>query len=317
MRVSRTIVALLCGLFVLWAASGSAAVPIDGIAAIVGGEVIARSELDRLLLRQTDAANAGANVGTQDPEARRKALLEQMIDRRLIFREATRRNLQPTDADIEAALDDIQKRNNLEGRQALQTAITQDGRLSWTEYLDDLRHQMALFRLTGGQTRDVVVGPDEARAYYDAHAAQFMTAGEINLDQIRLRPRPIDATGHSDLQQRVAAARTAAQSGAELDLLAKEYGAEVIDLGAVNPNDLAPQIAERVASLPEGGISEPLTTDAGAIDLFRIRSRRPPQPIPFETSAPAATERLLAEKRATAQAAWLKSLRAATHIELR
>jgi len=307
-----TIVTLLCGLFVLWATNSAAAVTIDGIAATVGGEAITQSELDRRLFRQTDA-------GMQDPQARRKAILEQAIDRRLVLREATRRNLQPTDADIDAALDDIQKRNNLEDRQALQAAITQGGRLSWKEYLDDLRHQVTLFRLTSGQIREVTVSPDEARAYYDAHTAQFMTAGEIHLDQIRFRPLSTDApnpTGPSDLQQRVAAVRAAVRNGEEITRVAGQYAAEAIDLGAVDPNDLAPQIAERVASLSEGETSEPLVTDSG-IDLFRIRSRRPPQPIPFEISAPVVTEFLLAEKRAAAQAAWLKSLRDATHIEFR
>ena len=310
-----TIVTLLCGLFALWATNVVAALPIDGVAAVVGGEVITRSEIDRLLLRQPAAADAGA----QDPKTRGRAILEQIIDRRLILQEATRRNLQPTDADIEAALDDIQKRNHLEDRQALQAAITQGGRLSWKDYLDDLRRQDALFRLTGGQIREVTVGPEEARAYYDTHRAQFMTADEIHLDQIRFRPLSTDATnptGTSDPRQRAEAVRAAMQNGGDIDLLAGQYAAEVIDLGVVDPNDLAPRIAERVASLSEGETSEPLATDFG-VDLFRVRSRRPPQPIPFETSAPTITELLLAEKRAAVQAAWLKSLRDATYIERR
>jgi len=309
------ILTLLYGLLVLWTTSSSAAVTIDGVAAVVGDEVITRSELDRLLLRRP----AAADVETQDSQARRKALLEQLINRRLVLREATRRNLQPTDIDIETALDDIQKQNHLENRQALQAAITQDGHLSWKEYLDDLRHHLALLRLTGERIREITVSLDEARAYYDTHAEQFMTAGEIHLDRIRFRSLPTDhpnPTGPSDLQRRVAAVRTAVQNGGDIHLIAAQYAAESIDLGAVNPNDLAPHIAERVVSLSEGEMSEPVTTDSG-VDLFRVRNRRPPQPIPFEISAPAITELLLAEKRAAAQAEWLKSLRDTTYIELR
>ena len=311
-----TIMALLSGLLVLWAASGAAAVPIDGIAAIVGGEVISKSELERLLPRQAD----GTVAVVQPPQDIRKVVLEQIIDRRLILREATRRNIQPTDADIEAALDDIQKRNNLESRQALQNVIMQEGRLSWQAYIDDLRHQVSLFRLVGGQMREVTVASDETRVYYEAHREKFMTADEIHLDRIRFRPLPTDTpppqAGPSALQQRVDVARTALQNGAVLNVLVEKYGAEVTDLGTVNPKDLAPQITERVGSLLEGETSEPLPSDSG-IDLFRIRSRRPPQPIPFEESVPAITEFLLAEKRAAVQTSWLQSLRNTTRIEIR
>ena len=295
---------------VLVSATVAEAVVIDRVAAIVGNEVITQGDVDHLAQREVVM-----NVKNPTP---REMLLARLIDRKLILREAKRRGMRISDADVEAALDEIQARNHLPDRAALQQAVTQNGAFSWEDYLEDLKSQMALPRLVGGAIQDVNVTEDAVRAYYDAHPERFLEPEEVHLEQMLFRaPAPSD--GPPQTEGTTAAARAqeamrAAQAGEAFDALAKRLGAEWDHLGKFKAEDLAPEISRVVFALAAGEVSVPIETDLGW-HLFQVTEKTPPQTQPFVDSARLIHDILIAEGHATAQDAWLKSLRETTHVQ--
>ncbi len=274
-------------------------VRLDGVVAVVGGDAITQGEVDRWV--HSAPAQPGKPVDRAD-------VLRHLVDKKVVLKEAERRGFRPTEADIDAALDDVQRRNGLPDRQALKGVITAEGLVQWDNYLDDIRYQMTLLRLSGEKLSEVTVTPEEARRDYDAHLDRWMTEEEVHLDQILFR----DPDGLA----RSGAAMQSLENGMAFESLAQAHGAEVTNLGRLKLADLSPEIQAAMPALSVGGISPPIPTDGG-VRRFRVREKIAPQPRAFEEVAPMVHRRLLTEKQAAAQAAWLVELRQTIHVEIR
>jgi parvulin-like peptidyl-prolyl isomerase len=274
-------------------------VRLDGVVAVVGGDAITQGEVDRWVY--------SAPARPEKPVDRAE-VLRRLVDKKVVLKEAERRGFRPTEADIDAALDDVQRRNGLPDRQALKNVITAEGVVLWDDYLDDIRYQMTLLRLSGEKLAEVGVTQEEARRDYDAHLDRWMTEEEVHLDQLLFR----DPGG----PVRAGAAMQSLENGMPFESLAQAHGAEATDLGRLKLADLSPEIQAAMPALPVGGISPPIPTDGG-VRRFRVRERFAPQPRTFEEVEPRVHQRLLSEKQAAAQAAWLAELRQTIHVEIR
>jgi peptidyl-prolyl cis-trans isomerase SurA len=156
---------------------------IDRVAAVVNGEVVTFSELvarSGTEYRRADAMPPGASRD----RARAKALqsaFDQVVAERLVEGEAKTLGIEVTEAQIDAAVDDVKKRNNLSD-EMLKQALASEG-LDLKAYRERLRKDFENHLLIMAKVQNrVKVSDDDIRGYYQSHLSEF--AGE---EQVKLR----------------------------------------------------------------------------------------------------------------------------------
>jgi len=156
---------------------------VDRVAAVVNGDVITLSELTQ---------RAGAEYrramdmppGPARDQARSKALrtaYEGVLAERLVENEVKTLGIEVTEAQIDGAIEDVKKRNNLSD-DVLKQALAAEG-MTMTAYRARLRKDFENHLLIAAKVQNrVKVTDDDVKGYYQSHLSEF--AGE---DQVKLR----------------------------------------------------------------------------------------------------------------------------------
>ena len=154
-------------------ASGS--VVVDRVVAVVNGEIITLSDLQR-----EEALNKKSERKLDE-----RNILEDMIDRKLQIGAAKRAGMDVTEKELADAITDISKRNNMDAKQ-FEAALAKEG-LTLDQYKIDLREQMTLSRMFNKYVRSTIaVDEAEARAFYHKNIKNYTLPEEIHVRQIFL-----------------------------------------------------------------------------------------------------------------------------------
>jgi peptidyl-prolyl cis-trans isomerase SurA len=156
---------------------------VDRVAAIVNGDVITLSELiERAGAEYWRAVDMPA--GPARDQARLKALrtaYDAVLTERLVEGEVKNLGIEVTETQLDAAIDDVKKRNNLTDANFNQ-ALAAEG-LSVASYRARLRKDFENHLLISAKVQNrVKVSDDDVKAYYASHRSEF--AGD---DQVKLR----------------------------------------------------------------------------------------------------------------------------------
>lgn len=136
---------------------------IDKVLVVVNDDVITESEFQQTLTRiKTDLAARGGDMPPE--EQLRQRVLERMILQEIQLQLAERAGIQVTEADVDAAMADIARRNNMSVDQ-LRVAMRQEG-IDYDLLRENIRTQMVTQRLAESRVaRDVVVTDEEVEAF--------------------------------------------------------------------------------------------------------------------------------------------------------
>jgi peptidyl-prolyl cis-trans isomerase SurA len=175
-------VPLLVSLAVLAAAPGDRRL-VDRVAALVNGEVVTLSELVARSGAEYRRADAMPPGPARD-KARAKALqdaFDLVVAERLVEAEVKNLGIEVTEAQIDGAIDDVKKRNNLSD-DTLRQALASEG-MDVKTYRARLRKDFENHLLIMAKVQNrVKVSDDDVRNYYQSHPQEF--AGD---DQVKLR----------------------------------------------------------------------------------------------------------------------------------
>jgi peptidyl-prolyl cis-trans isomerase SurA len=255
------------------AAFGDGRQLVDGIAAVVGDQVILESEVDEeLYLYQ---ARAGGEV-TSDEEAlaKRDEILREMVDEMLLVAKAKRDTitLDPgeLDAEITRRLADLRARHGSE--EAFQAALAKEG---FTEadlkktYSDDIERRLLAQKVVDKEVRPRVdVTWAEVTAYYNEHTAEVGAVPEgYEVAGILITPR-VSEDAKKAAYARLAEVRARLDRGEAFEDLAKQYsddpsGANGGDLGTFGRGAMVPEFEEAAFALNPGETSGVVTTRFG------------------------------------------------------
>ena len=287
------------------AASGS--VVVDRVVAVVNNEIITMSDLQRELAK-------GSVVKDE------RLLLEEMIDRKLQMAAAKQDGMDVSERELDEAIADIRKRNNMDPAQ-LEQALAQEG-LTLTQYRSDLREQITLSRLFNKYIRTgIALDEAEVRAYYDQNQTQFQMPEEIRVRHL------VVAVPAGASPDRVAAARAKAEgllarlrSGEDLVKLIRESSDGPTakldgDLGFLQRGQAIPEIEEAARDLKPGELAGPVRTGDG-FQIIRLEEVRTPVR-PYEQVKDDISKQLYEQKMENTYRTWLQSLRSESHIENR
>jgi parvulin-like peptidyl-prolyl isomerase len=287
-------------------AAAGASVVIDRVVAVVNGEIITLSDLQR----------EGAVKKVHDE----RLLLDDMIDRKLQMAAAKRAGLDVTDKELAEAVAEIMKRNGVDARQ-FEAALAKEG-LTQEQYKSELREQMTLSRTFNKFVRSgLAVDEAETRGFYDRNKKDYVLPEEIRVRQIYFRlPEKATTARTAEAKEKATAALARAKKGEDFVGLVKELSegenaALGGDLGFMQRDQMISEIEEAVRTLKPGEIAGPVPA-AGGYNILKLEEVRSPVK-PYEKVKDEITRMLYEQKMENSYRSWLQTLRSDSNIENR
>jgi len=311
-------VALLAGILCCVVLAPAWAETVSRIAAVVNGEIITTFELDQAL--NTQLAKAEKKPSSAQIGALRKELLSRLIEEELVQQRIRALKLQVSDEEVENAILDVQKQNQLT-REQLEQAVQAQG-LTFEAYRENLRKQILRYKLVGQEVRSKVdVSEREVRDYYRAHLEDYRLAPTVTLSAMTF-PLP-EKAGAAEREAIRNAAREALgrlRKGEALDQVAGAYrdrfGATGGPLGSFAEGELTPEFAKAVTGVEKGGLGSLAETDK-AIVLLKVDDRDPGGLRQFEAVRAEITQTLMDQKTDGRIKEWTQSLKQKAFIDIR
>jgi len=145
------------------------------------------------------------------------------------------------------------------------------------------------------------VTEEEIRRYFDEHGTEFQEPEQVHCAQIVVK-------GLDEIKR----IQTQVRAGKKFADLARRYSLSADakvggDLGFFPRGVMPPQFDEVAFKLGVGQVSEVVTTDFG-FHLFKVLEKKPPRKFELAEVRAKVEEKLLKDKRALAQAEYLKGL---------
>jgi len=262
--------AWVVGLTLMTSLSVSAEV-VDRTVAIVGKEVILKSDVYELLAHPTSAGKTAEDA------------LSFLIDKAVLQEDCKQNGNYPSDAEIKQAVVEVQKQNHLPDEAALIAALQRNG-TSFTAYKAQLGVELCKSRIVHGKIRPRVnISDDDVKLAFE----QQNKGKNVKL---RLRDMQISAARNSAA---VPKAKKLAEEiynqlnkGGESweDVLAKakKSGLKVAseELGVLARSDLDPSVSDIVFTEAAGNYRGPVQTDEG-FHVLEVQERVQGQETPL------------------------------------
>ncbi|HEY1414001.1 MAG TPA: peptidylprolyl isomerase, partial [Rhodopila sp.] len=242
------------------------------IAAVVNGDVISNADIANRA--RLFAISTGLPLSPEVIDRLRPQILRQLIDERLRMQEAQRRKIVIQDAQIAAAIKDIESRNGLQPG-ALRAKLASDG-VSNRTLIDQIRAQLAWSQLLHEMVAERINITDADVAEQQRLAAQQIGQTEYRLGEIFI---PIDDPANSaDAQHFAETVITELHAGAPFPMVAAEFSQtqsalEGGELGWEQTNQIDPAVARIVSQMPVGAVSNPVRVPGG-LSIVALQAKR-------------------------------------------
>ena len=250
---------------------------LDRIAAVVNEGVVLNSQLDE----QTDEVIARLRQQNTELPPRnvlRKQILERLVVEEIQVQRADKLGIHISDEMLNGALDNVARTNGISFADLPRT-LEQQG-IDYRTYRDEIRRQMTLQML---RQRDVIGRINISPRELDQAMARAKDAPnqntEYNVSHI-LVSVPVTASPEQiqAREARVKEAFSKAKAGEEFSQLALTYSDSTTNieggsLGWRKGSQLPSIVAEQVAKMQAGDISEPIRTPSG-FHIFRLNETR-------------------------------------------
>lgn len=310
MRQKVTFLSLALVALVSVASSSHAELLADRIAAVVNGDVILESDIKKQkqpVMRQLSNLPLGVIPPGKWPTE--KEILDELIVMRLLEQEAARKGIKIDEKNIDAAIESIRKRNNLDYDQFV-VFLSGNG-LTVPEYRKVMRRQFTLTKLIGAEVlQKIPMSEEDAVQYFKknkdkidetiqkltegtapapppqekklpeipTHQEVFI-GGKVRLRQILLKlPSDGKRKEAAKVMEKAKLVYREANTGADFAQLAKKYSddpsaASGGDLGLMNYKDMVPGLQKLVQRLKEGDVSPPLQTPNGILIFYLAEAK--------------------------------------------
>ncbi len=297
--------------------------PIDRVAAVVNGDVITLSELTQRSGAEYRRA-MDMPPGTAREEARAKALrtaFEAVLAERLVENEVKVLGIEVTEAQVDGAIEDVKKRNNLSD-EMLKQALASEG-MTLAAYRARLRKDFENHLLIAAKVQNrVKVTDDDVKGYYQSHLSEFSGEEQAKLRLILLQV-PAAAPPADDARVKAAgeALLTRLAAGEDFAELARQVSqgpgaASGGDLGWVKKGTM-PVDLERVAfALLPGQNSGLIRAKTGWI-ILKSDDRRTGKAPPLEEVKDRIRERIGNQQAETYRKQYIEELKREAIIELK
>lgn len=289
---------------------------VDRIVAIVNDDVVTWSELQQAVAPYIEAKAPGA-----PRDQLMKDALDQLVADRLLSQQVSEAKITVEEDEVERAMDDICRQNNIT-RDQLKQAVETRG-VSMGQYQEDLKHQLVRLKLIDLKVRSRVVVPDsDIRQEYEAESALETREELIQLRHLFFRyGESASEADRARVLERAKAARARVVAGESFEAVAKEVSEGPTassggDLGEMPQGSLLPELAKAMKGMKEKQLSQPIITPNG-IHVVLLESRRLKEPEGYEAKKTKIYQRLYQQEVDRQMRVWIEELRAQAAVEIR
>ncbi len=315
--------ALLLSLALAAATPAAGGHVVDRVAALINGEVITLSDL-------TERAGAEwSRVERMEPgkerDAARTAALKRVFDllvaERLLQDQAKTLQLEVTDAQVDAAVNDIKTRNHFDDAQ-LDQALGEQG-LTRAQFRGQIRRELETYQVLQYKVRGrVKVTDDDVRNYYQTHPGEFGGQTEVHVRHIFLplaegAPKADEQKAYA-LGDKVLARLRA---GEDFATVAREMSkgpsaADGGDLGWLRRNTVQKALEDVAFKLEPGRISGLIRAGPG-LHVIKVEERRVGGGKKYEDVAEEIRARLFEEQVGTYRQQYIDELKRDALVEVK
>lgn len=258
-----------------------------------------------------------------DPEqasAFRQAVLDRLVEERLIIQEAKRLGLT---AEPEEVAERVQAlRREFAPKERFEQML-REAQLTEEQLKTKLREQLLMQRAIDGQVRATITVSPAERQQATASAPPAEASPSHEKEEALAAHLLIRVSEERSVEEARRLIDQLAQrllAGEAFESLARVYSEgphaeEGGQLGWVKPDEMLPELAAALSTLPPGEVSKPIQSALG-FHLVKVldRRQRPPQDSPDNQDA--AHRRLYQQKFAGAMRAWLDTLKRGAYIQV-
>lgn len=292
---------------------------IDGIAAIVNGDIITYSQVrglstprERLLRTQYH----GEELEKQIQEARKLALKD-LIDRQLIVQSFHKEKFELPEHFVDQRIDDI-IREDFGGDRNTFIKTLQAQNYSLTEFKKNEMDKIIVSAMRSKNVKRVTaVSPAKVMDYYKQHRSEFTAKEQVKLRMIMIPTRAAD--GNQAAQKAIAEEILGKLAdGAPFDRMAQMYSEDATrdsggDWGWIDRKTLAPELEKVAFNLPTGRVSHVIELGPNFY-ILKVEEKRGGETPSFAKMRPEIEKKLIQEEEQKQQELWIAGLRQKAYI---
>jgi peptidyl-prolyl cis-trans isomerase SurA len=317
-----SVLAVVCALALLpicCAAFAQEAQVVDGIAAIVNGDVITYSQVRELsaprekLLRSQFAGQELENKVQQV----RKLALKDLIDRRLIIQAFKKESFQIPDHIVDQRVHDI-VRESFGGDRNTFVKTLEAQNYSLGEFKEKEMERIIVQAMRSHNVKtNYIISPTKIEDFYRKHRDLFTTKEEIKLRMIMVSGQK--DTGNAQAQKALAEEVLGKlASGGEFEQVAQIYSEDSTketggDWGWIGRNTLAAPLEKFAFNMPVGRISS-IIDYAGNYYVLKVEDKRGGTTRSLAEARADIEKKLIQDEAAQIQERWIASLRQKAYI---
>lgn len=295
---------------------------IDGVAAVVNGDVITFSQVEELSGPQERTLReqyTGVDLIDKIKEARLSALND-LINRQLIVQEFKKKQYTMPEYVVDDQIQNIIKEEFGGDRQAFLRTLNAQG------------YTLAKFRqlqrdkvIVGAMRQNNVKGnfeatPQEVQAYYEANKQDFVTPEQLKLRMIVLNADPLDANSADSMSKTAEEIRDKIKAGADFATMAKTYSMDGTaasggDWGYVDRKTLNQQLTDVAFALSPSQVSDVVRMGDSFYILY-CESKKDSGMIPLTEVQSGIEKKLEQVQRQKATQRWIDGLREKAFIKI-
>lgn len=286
---------------------------VDAVAVVVNGEVITLSELEDRAGPQLPPPGTDGELGKRRAVLLRRAADDAVADK-LVEKEAESQGLAPTAAEIDNAVQDVKRANNIDDA-TLEKALAQQG-LTKRQYRDMLRSQLTRMKVVEFRVKGRVnVTEDDVKARYARMTAAISPKRELHVRDLYVPP------GIDGAREKIEDARARVLKGEAFETVARELGGPLADtggdLGWFAAGTMLPALETVAFGLKKGELS-PVFEAGGGLHVLRVEDERSSGGArPLSEAREEIRQQLLAEKLQKATEDYVAELRKTADVEVR
>jgi parvulin-like peptidyl-prolyl isomerase len=292
---------------------------IDGIAAIVNGDIITFSQVrllaapkERLLRTQF----RGEELQKKIEEARQGALKD-LIDRQLIVQSFHKEKFELPDHFVEEHINDI-IREDFGGDRNTFIKTLQAQNYSLSEFKKNEMEKIIVSAMRSKNVKKMTtISPTKVMEYYKEHKAEFTSKEQV---KVRLIMIPTHAAEGNQAAQKAIAEEILGKlaDGAPFDRMAQMYSEDASrdnggDWGWIERKTLAPELEKVAFNLPPGRVSHVIELGTNFY-ILKVEEKKGGDAPSFAKLRPEIEKKLIQEEELRQQELWLAGLREKAYI---
>jgi len=291
------------------------------VVAIVNNEVITLYELNTKTRELTglDPAELELRDKKKYLETRRK-ILDLLIEEKIAKEKIQELGIKLTPKEVDSAIEKIKKDNQLTHEDLIANLKKQG--MSYESYREIIKNDLERMHLINLEVKSkIIIREEKIREFYDKNKDQFSSQEKVRIAVIFLGEKdPSSQRQARSLHEKAQTIFNRLKTGGDFGELAREVsqgpGAkEGGDLGFFKTSELDPRLQEAIRELPEGSISEPITTPSG-IQIIKLLERQKGRTKAFEEVKNAIYGKLYQEEVNKRYSSWIKKLREKAYTKI-